>query len=216
MTPSCVRRLPASFMRRSATSVGSEGERRASKRSCTAVEEVLTCWPPGPEARTKLSEISLSSIAREEVIAIIARVPSEAGSRRRVPGHGALASGRATCRRRARNGASYGSDRRIRRPARPRRANRRRGSSISRDRGGASSNSDRGSFRAAPGNGAPARSGVRPVTASSSSEATVRVKCASRNWRAFSTANAQLALERRLFAAEPSSASKACAMPSRA
>ena len=53
MTPSWVSLFPASFMRRSATSVGSEGERLASKRNKTAVEEVLTCWPPGPEARTE-------------------------------------------------------------------------------------------------------------------------------------------------------------------
>jgi len=62
MTPSCVRRLPASFMRRMATSFGREGERRASKRSCTALAVLLTCWPPGPEARIALSSISLSSI----------------------------------------------------------------------------------------------------------------------------------------------------------
>ena len=39
---------------------GSAGERRTSKRSCTADETLLTFWPPGPLARTKRSTISSS------------------------------------------------------------------------------------------------------------------------------------------------------------
>ncbi len=54
ITPSLVSRLPASRISRTATSFGSDGERRTSKRSCTAVESLLTFCPPGPEARTKL------------------------------------------------------------------------------------------------------------------------------------------------------------------
>ncbi len=67
MTPSCVSRPPASFISRIATSLGSDGERRASKRNCTALDTLLTFCPPGPEARTKLSSISLSSIAMDGV-----------------------------------------------------------------------------------------------------------------------------------------------------
>jgi len=59
-TPSRVRRLPASRISRMRTSSGNDGEPRASKRSCTALETLLTFCPPGPEARTKLSSISLS------------------------------------------------------------------------------------------------------------------------------------------------------------
>src|SRR5262249_18324254 len=47
-TPSLVRRLPASRIRRTAMWFGSDGERRTSKRSCTAVDSLLTFWPPGP------------------------------------------------------------------------------------------------------------------------------------------------------------------------
>jgi hypothetical protein len=51
-----------------ATSFGSEGERRASKRSCTALDTLLTFCPPGPEARTKDSSNSESSMAMLSVI----------------------------------------------------------------------------------------------------------------------------------------------------
>ena len=37
------------------TSSGNEGDWRTSKRSCTADSTLLTFWPPGPEARMKLS-----------------------------------------------------------------------------------------------------------------------------------------------------------------
>jgi hypothetical protein len=51
-----------------ATSFGNEGEHRASNRSCTALDTLLTFCPPGPEARTKDSSSSESSIAIESVI----------------------------------------------------------------------------------------------------------------------------------------------------
>src|SRR6185312_7657853 len=73
MTPSLVRRLPASRIRRTATSLGNDGERRASKRSCTAEETLLTFWPPGPDERTKLSESSDSSIEMASVMRSIVR-----------------------------------------------------------------------------------------------------------------------------------------------
>ena len=53
-TPSCVARLPANVRRRCRTSAGSERDWPVSKRSWTAVETLLTFWPPGPEARTKV------------------------------------------------------------------------------------------------------------------------------------------------------------------
>ena len=31
--------------------------------TCTLVDEVLTCWPPGPPERTKVKRIALSGIA---------------------------------------------------------------------------------------------------------------------------------------------------------
>ena len=46
-------------------------ERKASKRSCTAVATLLTFCPPGPPARTKTSSISFSPIAIRSVIGII-------------------------------------------------------------------------------------------------------------------------------------------------
>src|ERR1035438_9064780 len=53
-TPSCVARLPANARRRCRTSAGSERDWPTSKRSWTAVETLLTFWPPGPAARTKV------------------------------------------------------------------------------------------------------------------------------------------------------------------
>jgi hypothetical protein len=53
-TPSRVARLPANARRRCRTSSGSEGEWPISKRSWTAVDTLLTFWPPGPDARTKV------------------------------------------------------------------------------------------------------------------------------------------------------------------
>jgi hypothetical protein len=61
-TPSCVARPPANARRRCRTSGGSEREWRTSKRSWTAVETLLTFWPPGPEARTKVIVSSESGI----------------------------------------------------------------------------------------------------------------------------------------------------------
>jgi len=68
-TPSDVMRLPASLTSRSLTSMGSE-EAFTSKRSSTAVETLLTFWPPGPDARTNRSSISRSSMAMLSVIRI--------------------------------------------------------------------------------------------------------------------------------------------------
>ena len=53
-TPSCVARLPANARRRCRTSGGSERDWPTSKRSWAAVETLLTFWPAGPEARTKV------------------------------------------------------------------------------------------------------------------------------------------------------------------
>ncbi len=61
-TPSCVARLPANARRRCRTSAGSERDWPTSKRSWTAVETLLTFWPPGPEARTKVIVSSESGI----------------------------------------------------------------------------------------------------------------------------------------------------------
>ena len=58
---------PRRARRRAATA-----NRRTSKRSCTAVESLLTFWPPGPEARTKFSSISRSSILIWAVTRIMA------------------------------------------------------------------------------------------------------------------------------------------------
>src|SRR5262245_21031944 len=71
MTPSFVRRLPARRISRTATSLGNEGEWRASKRSWTADDTLLTFWPPGPDARTKDSASSDSSMEIESVMRIM-------------------------------------------------------------------------------------------------------------------------------------------------
>src|SRR6185295_10588339 len=71
ITPSLVSRLPAMRINRRATSFGRDGECRASKRSCTADETLLTFCPPGPEARTNDSESSDSSMEMLSVIRII-------------------------------------------------------------------------------------------------------------------------------------------------
>ena len=49
--------LPVAFLR--TETLGND--HNASKRNCTALEILFTFCPPGPEARTKLSSISLSS-----------------------------------------------------------------------------------------------------------------------------------------------------------
>src|SRR5512144_847502 len=71
MTPSLVTRLPASRIRRTATSLGNEGEWRTSKRSWTADDTLLTFCPPGPDARTKDSASSDSSMEIASVMRII-------------------------------------------------------------------------------------------------------------------------------------------------
>src|SRR5450432_1664560 len=67
MMPSLVRRLPASRISRIATSLGSDGEARTSKRNCTADDTLLTFCPPGPDERTKFSMSSVSSIEMASV-----------------------------------------------------------------------------------------------------------------------------------------------------
>src|SRR5262245_45763017 len=71
MTPSFVRRLPARRISRTATSSGNDEEWRASKRSCTADDTLLTFCPPGPEARINDSDSSDSSIAIVSVMLIM-------------------------------------------------------------------------------------------------------------------------------------------------
>src|SRR3989304_5019143 len=78
MTPSLVRRLPARRSARMRTSPGKDGEWRRSKRNCTAVDTLLTFWPPGPEARMKVSSISRGSRAMVRVISIMAACPGKA------------------------------------------------------------------------------------------------------------------------------------------
>src|SRR4029453_7651035 len=73
-TPSPVMRLPAIRISRALTSGGRLGEPATSKRSSTAVDTLLTFWPPGPEARTKRSSSSVSSNAMARVIRIIGSV----------------------------------------------------------------------------------------------------------------------------------------------
>src|ERR1700737_3925400 len=85
ITPSLVMRLPASRASRIAASAGRE-ILLVSKRSCAAVETLLTFWPPGPEART--NEISMSSwlIVRSREIRSMASPGGE--SARRIAGLG--------------------------------------------------------------------------------------------------------------------------------
>src|SRR5262249_16489588 len=80
-TPSRVSRLPASRSSRARTSSGRLGERRTSKRNCTALASLLTFCPPGPEARMKCSSSSPSPMLSDGVRRIIAaRGPQEANS----------------------------------------------------------------------------------------------------------------------------------------
>src|SRR5215470_6609165 len=71
ITTCFVSRLPAMGIKLTATSFGKDVECRASKRSCTADETLLTFCPPGPEARTNDSESSDSSMEMVSVIRII-------------------------------------------------------------------------------------------------------------------------------------------------
>jgi len=72
-TPSCVARLPANARRRWRTAAGSDGEWAAFQRNCTAVDTLFTFWPPGPDARTKVSVISESGMTMGKAISRIAR-----------------------------------------------------------------------------------------------------------------------------------------------
>src|SRR5581483_5890006 len=60
MTPSLVALAPASASNRVFTRSGSDGDWRASNRSWTALDTLLTFCPPAPLARMKLSSISSS------------------------------------------------------------------------------------------------------------------------------------------------------------
>ena len=62
---------PANFFRRFFISRESDGLPATSNRNKTAVATLLTCCPPGPEARTKSILISRSSMAICGVIEII-------------------------------------------------------------------------------------------------------------------------------------------------
>src|SRR5262245_20018652 len=55
-------RCPARAASRVRTDSGRLDERATSKRSCTAVETLLTFCPPGPEARMKDTSISCSGM----------------------------------------------------------------------------------------------------------------------------------------------------------
>ncbi len=61
MTSSAVNRDPAKARSRALPSSGIEREAPTSKRSSTALLVLLTCWPPGPLARTARSVISASA-----------------------------------------------------------------------------------------------------------------------------------------------------------
>src|SRR4029079_15056963 len=79
---------PASARRRWRTSSVREGEPSTSNRSCTAVATLLTFCPPGPDARTKRSSTSESSIATASLmISGISRVSSTLGYRSSVIAH---------------------------------------------------------------------------------------------------------------------------------
>ena len=62
ITPLTVACFPANTIARFFTSSASDEACRASYRICTAVEALLRCWPPGPDARMKRFWISFSSI----------------------------------------------------------------------------------------------------------------------------------------------------------
>jgi len=66
--PAAVMRFPARVLSRAQTFAGSP---LGSYRSWTAVATLLTCCPPGPEARTKSYEISFSWMVMSGVICII-------------------------------------------------------------------------------------------------------------------------------------------------
>src|SRR5580692_6218564 len=70
IAPSSVSRRPASPRRRCFTDSDSAVLPSISNRSCTAEETLLTFWPPGPDARTKAYDRSLSGI---ETLGVISR-----------------------------------------------------------------------------------------------------------------------------------------------
>jgi hypothetical protein len=75
MIPSLVSRAPASRAARAFTGAGSDGEPFRSKRSCTALDTLLTFCPPGPEARMNeiaSSDESTASVAVMGMMGIVA------------------------------------------------------------------------------------------------------------------------------------------------
>src|SRR3546814_3296339 len=66
-TPSAVIRRPAMTASRCLIASGSDGLFATSKRSCTALSVVFTCWPPAPVERTKLSVSSSLSMEIDRV-----------------------------------------------------------------------------------------------------------------------------------------------------
>ena len=54
-TPSCVIRFPANSRNLSFTAPGNTADLPTSNRNSTAVDTLLTFWPPGPDARTNAS-----------------------------------------------------------------------------------------------------------------------------------------------------------------
>ena len=54
-TPSCVIRFPANAHSLSFTALGNAPDLPTSNRNSTAVDTLLTFWPPGPDARTNAS-----------------------------------------------------------------------------------------------------------------------------------------------------------------
>lgn len=63
IAPSAVHLRPANRRRRVFTGPVRAGDRSASNLNSTAVDTLLTFWPPGPDARTKLSVSSQSAIS---------------------------------------------------------------------------------------------------------------------------------------------------------
>lgn len=86
-TPSRFSRRPTIAARRALTPSGNVGDRSTSNRNSTAVDVLLTCCPPGPDARTKDSTISSRSIERLDVIGIEATFGTGQACRSRTRRH---------------------------------------------------------------------------------------------------------------------------------
>jgi len=117
ISPSAVRRVPASPIRRARTGSGRDGERRASKRSRAHEAVLFTFCPPGPGERTKVSSISSAGITipgagrkgpRGASSAGAVTAPAAAGGSAGwpAPGRGPRRSGGRPCARRRSPGAA--------------------------------------------------------------------------------------------------------------